>query len=124
GSRLAALSFMDENFDYETKESAVHDIEELTKNKRIPQAIRKAVQQSLEQWLAVDHGTFWEDQRKAVTAKKALSDAQTAIIGKASDLVLETLDKAGEPEQNKVLYSIGGWSLFSLVLFLSGENVL
>ncbi|KAI8601223.1 hypothetical protein EDD21DRAFT_429696 [Dissophora ornata] len=86
GSRLAALSFMDENafvnqFDYETKESAVHDIEELTKNKRIPQAIRKAVQQSLEQWLAVDHGTFWEDQRKAVTAKKALSDAQTAIIG-------------------------------------------
>ncbi|KAF9374600.1 hypothetical protein BGX21_004094, partial [Mortierella sp. AD011] len=94
-------------FDYDKKESAVHDIEELTTNKRLPQATRRAVQQSLEHWLAVDQGTFWEDQKKAVTAKKALQNAQTAIIGKASDLVPGTLDKVGEPEQKKVLYSVG-----------------
>ncbi|KAF8928692.1 hypothetical protein BGZ47_001477, partial [Haplosporangium gracile] len=50
-------------------------------------------------WLAVDHRTFWEDQKKVVAAKKALSDAQTAIIGKASGLVPGTLDLVGEPKQ-------------------------
>ncbi|KAG0008454.1 hypothetical protein BGZ80_003428 [Entomortierella chlamydospora] len=93
-------------FDYETKESTVHDIEELTKNKRISQASSKAIQRILGQWLAVDHGTFWEDQKKAVTAKKALADAQTAIIGKTSGLVPDTLDQVGEPKQKKALYSI------------------
>ncbi|KAF9155547.1 hypothetical protein BGX20_004444, partial [Mortierella sp. AD010] len=96
-------------FDYDKKESAVHDIEELTTNKRLPQATRRAVQQSLEHWLAVDQGTFWEDQKKAVTAKKALQNAQTAIIGKASDLVPGTLDKVGEPEQKKKTFSDSAW---------------
>ncbi|KAF9537511.1 hypothetical protein EC957_008063 [Mortierella hygrophila] len=89
-------------FDYEAKESTVHDIEELIRNKRIPHITRKAIQRRLELWLAVDHGTFWEDQKKVVAAKKALSDAQTAIIGKASDLVPGTLDQVGKPQQKKV----------------------
>ncbi|KAF9899110.1 hypothetical protein EC991_009583 [Linnemannia zychae] len=41
------------------------------------------------------------DQKKLVVAKKALSDAQTAIIGKASDLVPGTLDQVGKPKQKK-----------------------
>ncbi|KAG0291058.1 hypothetical protein BGZ98_003181 [Dissophora globulifera] len=88
-------------FDYETEGSTAHDIQELTKNTRIPQITRKAIQRSLEHWLAVDHGTFWEDQKKCVAAKKALSNAQTAIIGKASDLVPGTLDQVVKPKQKK-----------------------
>ncbi|KAF9407982.1 hypothetical protein BGZ76_005958, partial [Entomortierella beljakovae] len=57
------------------------------------QATRKAVERSLDLWLLLDHGTFWQEQKKNVTAKKALSNTQTALIGTASNLVPGTLDQ-------------------------------
>ncbi|KAF8985367.1 hypothetical protein BGZ46_004707 [Entomortierella lignicola] len=80
-------------FDHETKKSTLNDIEELTKNKRLSQATRKAIERDLDIWLALDHGTFWQEQKKTVTAKKELSNTQTALIGTAGSLVPGTLDQ-------------------------------
>ena len=86
-------------FDYETEESALRDVQDLTKNTRLPGVTRQEIQRSFKSWLDVNRGTFWEDQKKHVVAKKALSNAQSALIDKADKLVPDTLDKATESKQ-------------------------
>ncbi|KAF9112366.1 hypothetical protein BGX27_003472 [Mortierella sp. AM989] len=85
-------------FDYDTEKSVLSDIQELTKCRRMSQATRKAIERDLDLWLLFDHGTFWQEQKKNVTAKKALSITQAALIGTASNLVPDTLDQvSNEP---------------------------
>ncbi|KAG0346143.1 hypothetical protein BG004_002346 [Podila humilis] len=78
-------------FNHETEKSLLNDVQELMKNTRISQAARKAMERSLENWQALDRGMFWHEQSRTVTAKKALSNAQTTIISTADSLIPGTL---------------------------------
>ncbi|KAF9413081.1 hypothetical protein BGZ76_005092, partial [Entomortierella beljakovae] len=77
-------------------------------------------------WLAIDHGTFWDDQKTTVTAKKALSKTQTAIIGivgKAGDLVPGTLDHIGGKPASELQVGESSSSSSSSLTFNSPPSV-